>query len=55
MTQLFALAAILAAAPASAGPVLSFENLLNSVRQNVLETRQEQIQTKDARTASDGC
>lgn len=53
MTQLFALAALLAASPASAGPVPSFENLLNTVRQNVLETRKEQIQAKDARTAQD--
>lgn len=53
MTQLFALAALLAATPASAGPVPSFENLLNTVRQNVLETRKEQIQAKDARTAQD--
>lgn len=53
MTQLFALAALLAASPASAGPVPSFENLLQSVRQNVLETRKEQAQAKDARTAQD--
>lgn len=53
MTQLFALAALLAASPASAGPVPSFENLLNTVRLNVLETRKEQVQAKDARTAQD--
>lgn len=53
MTQLFALAALLAATPVSAGPVPSFENLLHTVRQNVLETRKEQLQAKDARTAQD--
>lgn len=53
MSKLVALAALLAAAPASAGPVPSFEALLNTVRQNVLETRKEQVQAKDARTAQD--
>lgn len=53
MRQLVALAALLAASPAAAGPVPSFESLLINVRQTVVQTRAEQIQAKDARTAQD--